>query len=86
MFSYVFFDDLSLMHCIVHTYMHRKTKKKFEKIEKHKKKHVVASLALLGLSLEHIGCIHLPWEQWFKMPCKEPLSRTQNDILVKHIK
>jgi len=43
--------------------MHRKNKKKFEKFEKHKKKHVVVSLALLGLSLEHIGCIHLHWEQ-----------------------
>ena len=62
-FDHVFFDDLSLMHCIVYIYMHRKKSKKIKKFEKHKKKHVVASLALLRLSLEHIGCIHLHWEQ-----------------------
>ena len=61
-FDHVFFDYLILMHCIVHTYMHRKNKKqktkkekKIKNFEKHKNKHVVASLALLRLSLEHIG-------------------------------
>ena len=71
----------SLMHCIVHTYIHRKTKKKLN-FEKHKKKLLVASFAFLGLSLEHRGCIHLHMEQKLKMPCKERLSRIQSDTLV----
>ena len=65
--------------------MHRKTKKT-ENFEKHKKKLLVASFASLGLSLEHISCIHLHMEQQLKMPCKEHLSCTEIDTLAKHIK
>ena len=46
---------LSLMHCIIHKYLHRKTKKNYYKKKKTKNKHVVASFASLGLSLQHIG-------------------------------
>jgi len=72
---------LSLMHCIVHTYMHRKTKKNLKFLN-----HVVASLAFLRLSLEHIGCIHLHMEQLIDIALYRTLVCTEFDTLVKLIK